>query len=226
MSATLENAVTRYQRRTGLKPDGYVAPDGPTVQQIAAEANKGAQLRETTESEKTVKNAPTVERPSSLASERTSSDSEDTERNQPPAESNACQQAKKDHLIAKEKVEDLERDLTSTQNRIDNINQAIREIATGQDQTLTEAALEEFIKAVLRRFGLYGFIVYVVYETVKRVDQYATIENLRSEREAQERQAQTIKDEIESAKEVMSEARKRKLTHCGRNVLPETDAIS
>jgi chromosome segregation ATPase len=38
MSANLDTALTRYQRRTGLQPDGYAAPDGPTVQQIAAEA--------------------------------------------------------------------------------------------------------------------------------------------------------------------------------------------
>jgi hypothetical protein len=42
MSANLENAVTRYQRRTGLKPDAYVAPDGPTIQQIAEEAGRGS----------------------------------------------------------------------------------------------------------------------------------------------------------------------------------------
>ena len=38
MSPNLDTAVTRYQRRTGLEPDGYVAPNGPTIQQIAAEA--------------------------------------------------------------------------------------------------------------------------------------------------------------------------------------------
>jgi hypothetical protein len=41
MSPNLDTAVTRYQRRTGLKPDGVVAPNGPTVQQIAAEAERG-----------------------------------------------------------------------------------------------------------------------------------------------------------------------------------------
>jgi hypothetical protein len=38
MTANLENAVTRYQRRTGLNPDGVVAPDGPTLQRVNAEA--------------------------------------------------------------------------------------------------------------------------------------------------------------------------------------------
>jgi hypothetical protein len=37
MSANLETALTRYQRRTGLKPDGVVAPDGPTIQRVNAE---------------------------------------------------------------------------------------------------------------------------------------------------------------------------------------------
>jgi hypothetical protein len=39
MSANLETALTRYQRRTGLKPDGVVAPDGPTIQRVNAEAD-------------------------------------------------------------------------------------------------------------------------------------------------------------------------------------------
>jgi hypothetical protein len=38
MSANLETALTRYQRRTGLNPDGVVAPDGPTIQRVNAEA--------------------------------------------------------------------------------------------------------------------------------------------------------------------------------------------
>jgi hypothetical protein len=38
MSANLDTALTRYQRRTGLQPDGYAAPGGPTIQQIAAAA--------------------------------------------------------------------------------------------------------------------------------------------------------------------------------------------
>jgi murein L,D-transpeptidase YcbB/YkuD len=38
MSANLETAVTRYQRRTGLEPDGVVAPNGPTIQRVNAEA--------------------------------------------------------------------------------------------------------------------------------------------------------------------------------------------
>jgi peptidoglycan hydrolase-like protein with peptidoglycan-binding domain len=38
MSANLEAAVRRFQRRTGLKPDGYVAPDGPTIQRVNGEA--------------------------------------------------------------------------------------------------------------------------------------------------------------------------------------------
>ncbi|MDZ7714266.1 MAG: peptidoglycan-binding domain-containing protein [Rhodovibrio sp.] len=41
MSANLETALTRYQRRTGLDPDGVAAPNGPTVQQIAAGAERG-----------------------------------------------------------------------------------------------------------------------------------------------------------------------------------------
>jgi hypothetical protein len=228
MSANLDTAVTRYQRRIGLNPDGVVAPDGPTVQQIAAEAeaDKGAQLRETAESEKTVKTAPTVERSSSPPSEGTASNSEATEANRQPAESKACLQAKKDHLNAQADLEDRKQNLASFQERVENINEAIKEIATGQDETMTEAALDAFIKGVLRRFGLYGFIAYFVYEAVKRVDQYATIENLRSAREAQKREIEIIKSEIESFKNAMSDARKRKLTHCGRNVLPETDAIS
>jgi peptidoglycan hydrolase-like protein with peptidoglycan-binding domain len=97
MNANLDTAVTRYQRRNGLKPDGVVTPDGPTIQQIAAEAeaNKGGQLRETAESEKPVNSAPTVERPSSTPSEGIASDREATETNRQPAESKACQQAKK-----------------------------------------------------------------------------------------------------------------------------------
>ena len=39
MTANLETAVTRYQRRTGLNPDGVVAPDGPTIQRVNAEAD-------------------------------------------------------------------------------------------------------------------------------------------------------------------------------------------
>jgi hypothetical protein len=39
MSANLENALTRYQRRTGLEPGGVVAPGGPTIQRVNGEAN-------------------------------------------------------------------------------------------------------------------------------------------------------------------------------------------
>ena len=47
MSATLETALTRYQRRTGLKPDGVVAPDGPTIQRVNAEAADTATMADT-----------------------------------------------------------------------------------------------------------------------------------------------------------------------------------
>jgi peptidoglycan hydrolase-like protein with peptidoglycan-binding domain len=42
MSPNLETAVLRYQRRTGLDPDGYVVPDGPTIQRVNGEAAETA----------------------------------------------------------------------------------------------------------------------------------------------------------------------------------------
>jgi hypothetical protein len=37
MSTGLDTALTRFQTRTGLKPDGYAAPVGPTIQRVNAE---------------------------------------------------------------------------------------------------------------------------------------------------------------------------------------------
>jgi hypothetical protein len=44
MSPNLETALTRYQSRTGLKPDGYAAPGGPTIQRVNGEAAEFSEL--------------------------------------------------------------------------------------------------------------------------------------------------------------------------------------
>jgi hypothetical protein len=225
MSANLETALTRYQRRTGLKPDGVVAPGGPTVQQIAAEAEanveKGFGESETferlpasnQETEDLQKDDPTAGNPEAWE--------------EPPSESPACQQAKVDMVNFSDNLEAARDQLQEEQKRLENVEEALREIQHGRSRGLAERAMDRLIRRVLVRLGLVGLIVYVIYKGEQIIDRAATMDKLNDRRTSLQNEVEIQKQRVQEHLKKVEDARDRKLTHCGRNVLPEgSDTIS
>jgi hypothetical protein len=225
MSTGLDTALTRFQTRTGLKTDGYAAPKGPTVQQIAAEAEagvtKGFAQRAPGEA------APGSDQPAPDLPPSDPMESEPETWEKPPSESAACEQAKVDFVNFSANLEAARDQLQEEQKRLENVEQALREVSQGRSRGLAEKVFDRLIAAILRRLGLAGLIVYVIIKGERVIDRISTTNNLRSRRQSLKNEIEIQKEEVQERLEKVEEARDRKLTHCGRNVLPEgPDKIS
>jgi hypothetical protein len=220
MSANLDTALTRYQRRTGLQPDGYVAPDGPTVQQIAAEAEAGVNKALT-------QNTPEITNQNADAAGPDPAQTEPENWEKPASESAACRKAKVDFVNFSDNLEGARSQLKEEQQRLASVEQALQEISEGGSKGLLEKTLDSFITHVLKRFGLAGLIVYAIYKGEKIIDRGATMGNLRNRRKGLQDEVEIQKKRVQTILEKVEDARERKLTHCGRNALPEEpDKIS
>jgi peptidoglycan hydrolase-like protein with peptidoglycan-binding domain len=200
MSANLETAVTRYQRRTGLKPDGYVAPDGPTVQQIAAQADENIENAPSTSGKRF---ADGLE--NELKETETSNDAADDDTPN-AAKQNECSRLAKLIDVEKYNISSYKQRLKEAQRKIEVIDEEIKHL-TSSREAIIEMGADAYAAALAARLGITGIVVFIIYKARKQINFKATIDRLRSARQDQEAVMNQSRREIEEHRSFLEEAR-------------------
>jgi predicted nuclease with TOPRIM domain len=186
MSANLETALTRYQHRTGLKPDGVVAPNGPTVQQIAAEAERGdpersarAHVNDISENLADFQSTERLSEPAKKKAEHSNSAAILANNIAPTAtdkKERDCSGIQTNLHEAHQHANTLS-DLAKTKStEIRDLRQSIAEFAN-LEEFINEQMLGEAIERALRRSPA-GLIAFEIVDGIRNINTVKTAQNL------------------------------------------------
>ena len=229
MSPNLDTAVTRYQRRTGLKPDGVVAPDGPTIQQIAAEAERGFSVTSAHAGPTPASgNVKSLSAPQDLLNTPNAGREAATAK-AGEAEIAKSQDTKKTERQCKEILDELN-EAHDTLNRFsENARQKSIEIENMRKAISIVADLEDYIKqevwdaavgAIRRRLLIPFAIYYEIKGDIERIDKFRTLQSMRGRLQDLLNENSNLHDDIKHQTKTV-ERLKAKYNDCRAKPAPE-----
>jgi hypothetical protein len=188
MTPNLETAVTRYQRRTGLNPDGVVAPNGPTVQQIAAEAERGfsdtpvhAEPTPASDDLKGPSAPQDLLKTANAGSEAATANAEENETVKSDGTKNARSQCKEildDLNKAHDTLNGFSENARQKSVEIENMRKAISKVADLEDY-IKQEVWDAAVGAIFRRFFVPFAIYYEIKGDIERIDKLRTLRSMR-----------------------------------------------
>ena len=186
MSANLDTALTRYQRRTGLKPDGVVAPGGPTVQQIAAEAERSSSgsLAQTQSTEITEELVPLQRAKELIEKSEIQPKNSGAAASQPnTAEVDPRKNRKRNCAAIQKKIHNAHKRVNARSEEahaksieIQNIREVVAELAN-LEEFIKEQIWGEVVGRALRRYPAAALVIEIV-DGIKHVNTVKTADKL------------------------------------------------
>jgi hypothetical protein len=229
MSPNLETALTRYQRRTGLKPDGYAAPDGPTVQQITAEAERGfsdtqarAELTSTSGNLVSLNHTDRLPETANAGPDSTAANADESQTartDTPKKRKSQCGDIKNELHAAHEHMNRLSDKAHDKSIEIDNMRKAIAKVANLEKfvkQEVWDGAVGVFLRRVVPPVA----VVHELKGDIERINTLSTLRNMRGQLQGLLNANKDLHDQIENQMETV-ERLKAEYTACLATVAPE-----